>query len=205
MSQAELVDCSMGILSVAETCRLLGVARSSYYACQNKRPSRRVLYDAVLAAEIRAIHLRSRCRYGNHRVFRALKKRGVRIARKRVARIMREEQLVARPKRRFRVTTNSDHSHAIAPNLLERTDVAHPNPIRRACAEVLLEQVGRNRAIAPCTETRSNTVEMAELAVMRIDDGIGSRGLGCGHVGWVLALRCGDGRRLPEPRTERRH
>ena len=58
-------------------------------------------------------------RYGYRRVTAQLKAEGERVNRKRVARIMREQDLRVRPKRRFVVTTNSDHDGPIFPNLAE--------------------------------------------------------------------------------------
>ena len=54
MSATELVDCGKDIMSVAQTCRLLGVPRSSYYAARHRKPSRRALADAVLRVHGRA-------------------------------------------------------------------------------------------------------------------------------------------------------
>jgi len=120
MSAAELVSCGKGILPVANTCRLLDVPRSSYYASRLRRPPRRALANAVLAVHIRAVYERSRKRYGSPRVTRALRKLGHRVSENRVARLMCENGLAARRKRRFRVTTQSDHDHPIAPHLLQR-------------------------------------------------------------------------------------
>ncbi len=55
---------------------------------------------------------------------RALKKQGFEVSRKRVIRLMQEHGLVGRPKRRFVVTTDSEHHLEIAPNLLERNFTA---------------------------------------------------------------------------------
>jgi transposase InsO family protein len=79
-----------------------------------------MLYDEVLKIHIRDAYRRSGKRYGCPRIRRALRKRGHRVSKKRVARLMRSEGLAARPKKRFRVTTDSDHEHPVAPNLLER-------------------------------------------------------------------------------------
>ena len=124
MSATELVDCGKDIMSVAQTCRLLGVPRSSDYAARHRKPSRRALANAVLLVHVRAVYERSKCRYGSPRVTRALRKRGVCVSEKRIARLMSENGLVARPKRRFRVTTQSDHDRPIAPNLLQRNFTA---------------------------------------------------------------------------------
>ena len=76
MSRCEFVNEGKDILSVSETCRLLEVPRSSYYAHCRRRPSKRARADEVLAVHVRAIHTRSRQRYGSPRVMRALRKRG---------------------------------------------------------------------------------------------------------------------------------
>lgn len=109
-------------------CRALEVTRSGYYAWRNRDPSERDRQDTKLRVEIRSVYQRSRRRYGSPRIQRELRKKGIPISCKRVARIMKEEDLKARPKRRFRVTTLSDHSEAIAPNVLNRRfDIGEPD------------------------------------------------------------------------------
>ena len=101
-------------------CRVLGVSRSGYYAWEARKPSERAREDEAIGAEIRAVHAKSRGRYGSPRVHAALRAKGRRVARKRVERLMREAGLRARRKRRFRRTTDSAHSLPLAPNLLAR-------------------------------------------------------------------------------------
>ena len=101
-------------------CRILGVSVSGFYAWQKRGPSERSKRDRVLLVEIERCHKSSRRSYGSPRVFRSLKELGIRVGEKRVARLMRETGLVARASRRFRVTTDSAHALAIAPNLLGR-------------------------------------------------------------------------------------
>lgn len=130
MSAKEIVDAGQGLLSVVDTCTLLGVSRSTYYHERSRKPSTRAVQDAVIVAEIQAVFSKSRSRYGSPRIMRVLRKRGVRVGQKRVARLMRENGLVARPKKRYRVTTQSEHDHPIAPNLLERNFTADaPNKV----------------------------------------------------------------------------
>lgn len=81
------------------------------------RPTRA---GSQLAVEIAATHAKSIRRYGSPRIHRALRKKGIRVGRKRVARVMRENGIVGRLKRRFRVTTDSNHPNPIAPNLVAR-------------------------------------------------------------------------------------
>jgi transposase InsO family protein len=76
--------------------------------------------DAELVVEIKAAHEAGRANYGSPRVHEELRARGRRVGKKRVERLMREQGIVARKKRRFRKTTDSNHPHPIAPNVLER-------------------------------------------------------------------------------------
>ena len=105
---------------IAVLCRVMAVSPSGYYASQGRRASQHARDDQELSKQIAAIHHGSRRRYGSPRVHADLKASGARVGRKRVARLMRENRLVARCRRRFRTTTDSKHSFPIAPNLLER-------------------------------------------------------------------------------------
>jgi transposase InsO family protein len=105
---------------IAMLCRVLEVSRSGFYAWKARPPSARAKADAGLSVEIASAHRRSRRRYGSPRVHRALQAKGIRVGEKRVARLMRENRLVARQKRRFRRTTDSKHSSPIAPNIVQR-------------------------------------------------------------------------------------
>jgi len=88
-------------------CAALGVSPSGYYAAQRQPPRARPLADARLRVEVRAAYAASRRRYGAPRVHRVLRALGIRVAKKRVARVMQEEGLVARPRRRFVRTTDA--------------------------------------------------------------------------------------------------
>ena len=101
-------------------CDVFGVSRSGYYAWSGRPKAQRAADDAALVVEIKAAYKTGRCSYGSPRVHRELRAKGRRVGKKRVERLMREEGIVARKKRRFRKTTDSNHSHPIAPNVLER-------------------------------------------------------------------------------------
>ncbi len=105
---------------VALLCRVLQVSRSGYYAWHKRPAATRSRQDQSLALEVAAIHAESRGRYGSPRVHAELRERGQRIARKRVARLMRAAGLRGRERRRFRRTTDSKHRMAIKGNLLAR-------------------------------------------------------------------------------------
>ena len=74
--------------AIATMC-VLGVSTSGYYARQKRPCSARARTDASLSARIATIHERSRGTYGAPRIYAELKDEGVRIGRKRVARLLR--------------------------------------------------------------------------------------------------------------------
>ena len=115
---------------VAFMCRQLQVARSGFYAWCRRGPSRRVVADRRLLPHLRAEFDRSRGRYGSPRLHRELQAAGHDVGRHRVARLMREDGLRVRVRRRYVHTTQSRHGHRIAPNALKRqfTPVA-PNRV----------------------------------------------------------------------------
>ena len=105
---------------VAVLCEQLGVSRSGYYAWAKRAESPRSRSDRELGLEVAAVHQESRGRYGSPRVHAELRARGRHVARKRVARLMRQQGLAARRRRRFVRTTDSAHRQPVADNLLAR-------------------------------------------------------------------------------------
>jgi putative transposase len=101
-------------------CDVFGVSRSGYYAWKGRPEAPRAREDAEVVIEIKLASEVGRGNYGSPRVHRELRAQGRRISRKRVERLMRQEGIVARKKRRFRKTTDSNHPHPIAPNVLAR-------------------------------------------------------------------------------------
>lgn len=99
---------------------MLQVRRSGYYAWLGRGESARARQDRVLTVEIRAVFEESGKAYGSPRIHHELSYRGVHVARQRVARLMREQQLRARVRRRFVATTDSTHTWSTPPNLLAR-------------------------------------------------------------------------------------
>ena len=86
--------------------------------------------DRALVAKIQAVHSESRRIYGSPRVHASLKAEDYQIGRNRVARLMRKNDIRARTKRKFRVTTDGCHDHPVAPNLLDRQfTVEAPNTV----------------------------------------------------------------------------
>lgn len=106
--------------SVAEMCRVLEVSRSGFYDWEARTPSRHELDDRLLAEEIEAIWECSARTYGAPRVHAWLHRQGYRVARKRVARIMRERGWCGQMGRIRVRTTRRDRAAAPAPDLVDR-------------------------------------------------------------------------------------
>jgi putative transposase len=116
--------------SVRLMCRVLDASPGGFYDWLRRPESRRAAEDRALVERIEAVHSESRRTYGSPRVHARLKAEGYRIGRKRVARLMRENDIRAKAKRKFKVTTDSRHDHPVAPNLLDRQFmVAAPNTV----------------------------------------------------------------------------
>jgi len=107
---------------VAFLCRLLSVARSSFYAWQAAAKSRaaRQAADESLAHEITVIHVASRHTYGVPRIHAELRRLGQAVNRKRVARVMRERGIQGAHRRRRRSLTQPDKKAKPAPDLVGR-------------------------------------------------------------------------------------
>ncbi len=113
-------------------CEVLEVSPSGYYAWakRDRLRTKQRTSTTVLRLAVRQAFHRARGRYGSPRVHAELRAIGHRISRRRVATLMREEGLVARPRRKFTATTDSKHSSPIAPNLLERNfTTGRPNAV----------------------------------------------------------------------------
>ena len=116
----EFIDAERASFPIDFMCQQLGVSRSGYYAWKQRPESERDKVDRALAEEVATVHQESRGRYGSPRVHAELRARGRRVSRKRVARLMGQQGLAARKKRRFVQTTDSRHAQPVAPNILER-------------------------------------------------------------------------------------
>jgi transposase InsO family protein len=117
----EFIRAERAYFPIVVLCRVLEVTRAGYYAFVSRGPSKRDREDAHLVVAVRAVHTKSKNRYGSPRVHRALRAKGVTVGRNRVARLMRAEGLVARRPRRFCRTTDSAHNLPIAENVLDRS------------------------------------------------------------------------------------
>ena len=127
------IDAAKKEFPVQRLCKILGVSPSGYFAFKDRPACRRQREDVVLLAHVRSAFAVSNGTYGSPRMTRDLQDDGLAIGRRRVARLMRDNGLRARQKRRFKRTTDSLHSFPVAPNLLDQDFTASgPNEKRGA-------------------------------------------------------------------------
>jgi len=113
---------------VSQLCRVLGVSPSGFHAWRRRPESAHRQGDRRLKVLVRASFEGSKHRYGSPRIHRDLLEQDVRVSRKRVIRLMQEDGLKARVRKRFKCTTMSDHDQPVAANLLDRQfTAAAPN------------------------------------------------------------------------------
>ena len=109
-------------------CRVLGVSRTGFYAWRARPESQHQRDDQRLAVLVQESHERSRKTYGSPRVLADLAAKGEHVSRKRVIRLMQQEGLQARRRRRYKCTTMSEHDQPVAPNILDRQfEAERPN------------------------------------------------------------------------------
>jgi putative transposase len=122
--------------SIKIMCRVLEVSRSGFHAWARREPSARAIVDAALSGRIAEIHADSGKTYGSPRVHAELAlEDGVRVGRKRVARLMRQAGLSGQVRRRRGTTTIRVQGVRTAPDLVER-DFAPTEPNRLWCADI---------------------------------------------------------------------
>jgi len=113
---------------VMHMCRVLEVSRSGFYAWRSREPSETEVRREELIEQVKEIHVEVKGRYGSPRMHAELVARGHACCVNAVARVMREAGIEAKTKRKFRQTTDSNHPHPVAENVLDREfDPGEPN------------------------------------------------------------------------------
>ncbi|MGW2557066.1 IS3 family transposase [Streptomyces sp. NPDC001635] len=131
------IEAEKTTFNVALLCRLLKVARSSFYACAKGEAARRRCQEAddVLAHEITVLHVASKHTYGVPRIHAELTRFGRHVNRKRVERIMRERGITGVTRRRRRSLTRPAKRAVPAPDLVGR-DFTAPVPVVKLVGDI---------------------------------------------------------------------
>ena len=130
-----LIDAKKAEFPVRTMCRVLEVSESGFFSWKGRPASQRQRDDMIYLAHIRTAFELSNRTYGSPRMHRELVDEGLPMGRRRTARLMRENGLAARQKRRFKRTTDSTHTWPIAPNLLDQ-DFAAEAPDQKWSADI---------------------------------------------------------------------
>ena len=126
----QFIDTYRSAFAVEKMCRALNVSKSGYYAWKVRPKSKRARENEQLDHHIRTTYKQNRGTYGSPRITEALKKQSIACSENRVARRMRINDLTAKTKKRFKVTTNSKHNHPVTENLLgQNFEAQRPNQV----------------------------------------------------------------------------
>jgi putative transposase len=101
-------------------CRVFKVSRSRFYTWLSNGLSNTAIENQILIEKIKVIHGNSKQTYGSPRVTQELYKLDVKVSRPRVARLMKKAKIKSIVKRKFRVTTDSEHKYPVVENKLNR-------------------------------------------------------------------------------------
>ena len=101
-------------------CKVLGVAKSGYYAWLNRPKSKQKQRKEKLTGQIKRVHLASRRNYGSPKITKQLHAEGISVSQKTVARIMKEEGIRSKTVKKYKATTNSKHHLPVYPNLVDQ-------------------------------------------------------------------------------------
>jgi putative transposase len=113
------------LIGIKRLCAVLQVSRSAYYSWHQAGSSMREQHNQELVERISKIHQQSHGTYGSPRIWHALRQQGIRCSRKRIVRLMNIHGIRAKMVRRFKVTTRSRSTQAVAPDLVQRQFMIH--------------------------------------------------------------------------------
>jgi len=114
------VGANRGKYPIKLMCEVLEVSEGGYYHWRKRPKSNRAIKDEDLKHKVQVFHWASRATYGAPRIYKDLKATGEKVSRKRVARLMKQQNLRGKCKPRFKVTTKTNPKRTLAANLLEQ-------------------------------------------------------------------------------------
>jgi putative transposase len=115
-----MIETNENQFSVGMMCRMLSVSGSGYYDWKHRPLSDRNQANQLLTAEVKRVFDDEKGRPGSPRIARRLQEEGIPASRHSVAKIMRDNGWRAKAAKKYKATTNSNHSLPVAPNLLEQ-------------------------------------------------------------------------------------
>jgi putative transposase len=168
-------------------CQVLRISASGYYAWCRRSESTHAQRDRQLRVLVRASFDASKQRYGSPRIHEDLLEQKVRVSRKRVIRLMQQDGLKARARKRFKCTTMSDHDQPVAANLLDRQFTADA-PNRRWVGDTTEFVIGESGKLYLAAILDLFSRFIVGWAVSAVND----RHLTLKALGMALKRRCPD-------------
>lgn len=108
------------VFPIEKMCRVFKVSRSGFYTWLRNGLSNTAIENQAITEKIRVIHSKSKQTYGSPRITHELIKLDIKVSRPRVARLMKKAKIRSIVKRKFRVTTDSEHKYPVVENKLNR-------------------------------------------------------------------------------------
>lgn len=114
----QFIDAHRSEFRLKKMCRVIKASGSGYYKWRSRNPSKKSINKEELLKKINKIYVLNEGIYGSPRIAKELNANGTKCSKNRVAQIMRENGIIAKTKKRFKVTTDSEHDKPVAPNIL---------------------------------------------------------------------------------------
>jgi len=117
----EFIENERSEFSVERMCQAFKVSRSGFYGWKRQKGNgKRMKEDEALLEVIKESYKESRGTYGSPRMTIDVQKKGMPCGKNRIARLMKKNNIAAKTRKKFKVTTQSKHKFPVAPNLLKR-------------------------------------------------------------------------------------
>ena len=121
MKRCEFIQEHEGEHAVKLLCEVMGIGRSGYYAWKQRKPGERAVEDTVMKSMMQPVYTESKHTYGSRRIKASLKKAGVNASRRRISRLMKEEEMVPKQVSKWHPqTTQANEKREKVPNLLDQ-------------------------------------------------------------------------------------
>lgn len=114
------IEAHRSLFRVEKMCCVLGASKSGYYAWRGWKKTRLQEENEMILDKIKEAYKKSHGIYGSPRIATELHENGIHCSKKRIARLMRVNNIMAKTRRRFKATTNSRHTLAVAQNLIQK-------------------------------------------------------------------------------------
>jgi putative transposase len=200
------IEAQAGWQPIARLCNVLGVSRSGFLQWRERGPSDRELANRALDAQVAVIHAEGKQGYGRIRVTRRLRQSGMRVGAERVRKSLLRQSLRSVYRKKYRVTTDSNHRKPVAQNLLDRRfDGWSPNQAWTTDITYLLTDegwlylaaivdLGTRRIVGWAMSGRMS----AKLVLRCAADGVLASAAGCWTVDALRSWQPIRQRRLPQ-------